>query len=123
MQPLEQHTFSFNIYTLDLTRGCLFRGDETVKLRPKSFETLRHLVVNSGRLVSKTELNIARIYALGGKSEEAVKWLRITVTEGFSHYPLFARDTFLDPIRETTAFKQFMAEMKSRWEGYQRQFG
>jgi len=67
--------------------------------------------------------NIARIYALGGKSEEAVKWLRITATEGFSHYPLFARDTFLDPIRENTAFKQFMAEMKSRWEGYQRQFG
>jgi tetratricopeptide (TPR) repeat protein len=67
--------------------------------------------------------NIARIYALGGKGEEAVKWLRITVTEGFPHYPLFARDTFLDPIREDTAFKQFMAEMKSRWEGYQRQFG
>jgi hypothetical protein len=52
-----------------------------------------------------------------------VKWLRITVTEGFPHYPLFARDALLDPVREDAAFKQFMTEMKSRWEGYQRQFG
>ena len=67
--------------------------------------------------------NIARIYALGGKSEEALKWLRVTVAEGFPCYPLFARDPFLDPIREDPAFVQFMAGMKMRWEGYQREFG
>jgi hypothetical protein len=67
--------------------------------------------------------DLARIYALGGKSEEAVKWLRVTVQEGFPCYPLFARDSMLDPIRKDPAFLQFMAEMKTRWEGYQRQFG
>ena len=67
--------------------------------------------------------NIARIYALDGKGEEALSWMRVTVTEGFAHYPLFERDRFLDPIREDPAFKQFMAEMKTRWEGYQREFG
>lgn len=67
--------------------------------------------------------NIARIYALDGKSEEALKWLRVTVAEGFPHYPLFKRDTFLDGIRNDPAFKQFMSEMKMRWEGYQREFG
>ena len=67
--------------------------------------------------------NIARIYALGGKSEEALKWLRATVAEGFPHYPLFERDTFLDLIRDDPAFKQFLSEMKTRWEGYQREFG
>jgi serine/threonine-protein kinase len=66
---------------------------------------------------------LARIYALGGRSEKAVEWLRITVDEGFPCYPLFARDSFLDPIRKDPAFLQFMAEMKTRWEGYQRQFG
>jgi eukaryotic-like serine/threonine-protein kinase len=66
---------------------------------------------------------IARIYALGGKSEEALKWLRVTVKEGFPCYPLFARDSFLDPIRKDPAFVQFMAEMKTRWEGYQRELG
>ncbi|MCA1849595.1 MAG: tetratricopeptide repeat protein, partial [Acidobacteria bacterium] len=66
---------------------------------------------------------LARIYALGGKTEEALKWLRVTVQEGFPCYPLFARDPFLDRIREDPAFIQFMAEMKARWEGYQREFG
>jgi len=67
--------------------------------------------------------DLARIYALNRKSEEALKWLRKTVNEGFPSYPLFARDSFLDPIRKDPAFMQFMAEMKTRWEGYQREFG
>ncbi|MCI0420248.1 MAG: hypothetical protein L0387_32110 [Acidobacteria bacterium] len=67
--------------------------------------------------------NIARIYALGGKSEEALKWLRVTVQEGFPCYPLFLRDSMLDRIRKDPAFLQFMTEMKTRWEGYQREFG
>ncbi|CAN5707872.1 hypothetical protein BH20ACI3_BH20ACI3_03260 [soil metagenome] len=66
---------------------------------------------------------LARIYALDGKSEEALKWLRITVKEGFPCYTLFARDSFLDPIRKDPAFIQFMTEMKIRWEGYRREFG
>lgn len=67
--------------------------------------------------------NIARIYALGGRSNEALKWLRVTVAEGFPHYPLFARDPFLNPIREDSAFKQFMEEMKVKWEDYKKAFG
>jgi DNA-binding winged helix-turn-helix (wHTH) protein/TolB-like protein len=67
--------------------------------------------------------NIARIYALGGKSHEALKWLHVTVKEGFPCYPLFARDPFLNRIRQDPAFKQFLEEMKIRWEGYQRDFG
>jgi DNA-binding winged helix-turn-helix (wHTH) protein/TolB-like protein len=66
--------------------------------------------------------NIARIYALGGKTQEALKWLRTTVDAGFPHYPLFARDKFLDPIRQDPAFQRFMEEMKQRWEGYLREF-
>ncbi len=67
--------------------------------------------------------DVGRIYALGGKSEEALKWLRTTANEGFPCYPLFARDSFLDPIRNDPAFIQFMVEMKTRWEGYRREFG
>jgi serine/threonine protein kinase len=67
--------------------------------------------------------DIARIYALDSKSEEALKWLRITVKEGFPCYTLFARDSFLDPIRKDPAFIQFMTEIKTRWEGYRREFG
>ena len=67
--------------------------------------------------------NIARIYALDGKSAEALKWMHVTVNEGFPHYPLFERDPFLDPIREDPSFKDFMAEMKRRWEGYKSAVG
>ena len=67
--------------------------------------------------------NIARIYALAGNGEAAVKWLRATVKEGFPCYPLFARDSFLDRIRSDAAFQQFMTEMKTRWENYRKEFG
>jgi len=46
----------FNGFTLDLARGRLLRGDLEVKLRPKSFEMLRYLIENHGRLISKEEL-------------------------------------------------------------------
>ena len=49
-------SFSFGSYTLDLNRGALLRGSDEVKLRPKSYETLKYLVVNGGRLIPKAEL-------------------------------------------------------------------
>jgi hypothetical protein len=52
-----------------------------------------------------------------------VKWLRVTVKEGFPCYPLFARDPYLNSIRNDPAFIQFITEMKERWEGYQRELG
>src|SRR5262245_42652568 len=48
--------FRFDRYTLDLARGCLRSGNREVELRPKSFEVLRYLVENAGRLVSKDEI-------------------------------------------------------------------
>jgi DNA-binding winged helix-turn-helix (wHTH) protein len=48
--------FSFAGYSLDVIRGSLLRGTEEVKLRPQSYEALKYLVVNAGRLVPKAEL-------------------------------------------------------------------
>src|SRR5215475_15513211 len=47
---------SFDKFALDLTRGCLLREGKEIKLRPQTFETLKFLVENSGRLISKDEL-------------------------------------------------------------------
>jgi DNA-binding winged helix-turn-helix (wHTH) protein/TolB-like protein len=55
MQKLSHQTHSFDGFTLDLTRGCLLRGIEEVRLRPKAFEVLSYLVANNLRLVSKDE--------------------------------------------------------------------
>jgi adenylate cyclase len=57
MHTLDHQVFQFGSFRLDLTRGCVFDGDREIELRPKSFEVLRYLVENAGRLVSKDELN------------------------------------------------------------------
>lgn len=56
MQKLHYQTLLFADFKLDLTRGCLLQGAREVKLRPKSFDVLKYLVENGGRLVSKEEL-------------------------------------------------------------------
>ncbi|MCY7345144.1 MAG: helix-turn-helix transcriptional regulator [Pyrinomonadaceae bacterium] len=56
MQKLTHQIYSFDEFTLDLTRGCLLRGGSEIKLRPKSFEVLKYLAENGGRLITKDEL-------------------------------------------------------------------
>jgi DNA-binding winged helix-turn-helix (wHTH) protein len=55
MQPLERE-FKFEGFTLDLKRGCLRGAGGEIELRPKSFEVLRYLVEDAGRLVPRDEL-------------------------------------------------------------------
>ncbi|HUR96617.1 MAG TPA: winged helix-turn-helix domain-containing protein [Pyrinomonadaceae bacterium] len=66
--------------------------------------------------------NIACIYALGGNSAEAVRWLRETAKSGFPEYLLFEREHYLDPIRQSPEFVQFMTEMKAEHERLEREF-
>lgn len=56
MQKVSHHLRCFDEFTLDLTRGCLLRGTEEVRLPPKPFEALTYLIENPGRLISKAEL-------------------------------------------------------------------
>src|SRR5262249_3305014 len=67
--------------------------------------------------------NIACIYALAGKSEEAWKWFRETAATGFPCYPLFEHDSYLDRIRHTPAFTQFIVGQREQWEHYRQEFG
>jgi formylglycine-generating enzyme required for sulfatase activity len=46
----------FDKFSLDLARGCLRLGDQDLELRPKTFEVLKFLAMNAGRLVAKQEL-------------------------------------------------------------------
>ena len=56
MQPAAAKIFSFEGFRLDLGRGSLCNEQGEIELRPKSFEVLRYLVGNAGRLVAKEEL-------------------------------------------------------------------
>ena len=48
--------YQFGEFTLDVTRGCVLKAGEEIKLRPKVYETLKYLVENPGRLIGKQEL-------------------------------------------------------------------
>lgn len=48
--------YQFAGFTLDVVKGCVRKGDEEIKLRPKVFDMLKYLVENSGRLIGKQEL-------------------------------------------------------------------
>jgi TolB-like protein/DNA-binding winged helix-turn-helix (wHTH) protein/Flp pilus assembly protein TadD len=54
-------SWRFENFRLDCGQGELWSGDQPVALSPKEFETLRVLVENAGRLVSKEEL-ISRVW-------------------------------------------------------------
>jgi serine/threonine protein kinase/tetratricopeptide (TPR) repeat protein len=67
--------------------------------------------------------DVACVYALAGKSQEAVKWLKETANTGFPNYPLFERDPFLNRIRQAPEFIQFMSDQKAQWEKLRAEFG
>jgi DNA-binding winged helix-turn-helix (wHTH) protein len=49
----DDRAYSFGEFKLDIARGALLRAGVEIKLRPKSFAVLCHLVERAGRLVSK----------------------------------------------------------------------
>jgi adenylate cyclase len=59
MDQIAQKILRFDRFTLDLTRGFLRGGHQDIELRPKTFEVLRYLAENAGRLVLKQELSEA----------------------------------------------------------------
>src|SRR5262249_28254194 len=66
--------------------------------------------------------DMACVYALEGKGAEAVKWLREAAVTGFQLYPRYERDAYLNPIRQTPEFIQFLAEMKAQNDRYRHEF-
>ncbi len=120
--------------------------DERLSRTPENYETLMQqalLLALKGdfrgaearvpEIIARIQLNdesrhhstydAACIFALAGKSAQAVKWLRETAATGFPNYPLFERDPYLDRIRAAPEFVQFMADEKARWDEYRREFG
>jgi predicted ATPase/DNA-binding winged helix-turn-helix (wHTH) protein len=53
---MSSSNYRFGDFTLDVAKGCVFKGKEEIKLRPKVYDALKYLVANPGRLVGKQEL-------------------------------------------------------------------
>lgn len=56
MEALQDAKFTFDDFELDCAKRQLKRDGEPVALKSKTFDLLQHLVENSGRLVTKSEL-------------------------------------------------------------------
>jgi adenylate cyclase len=54
--PSQPALIRFDRYVLDLRRGALRSGADDIDIRPKTFEVLKLLVENAGRLVAKDEI-------------------------------------------------------------------
>ena len=62
----------FEAFTLDPANELLWKGEEKVRLRPKTFALLRHLALRPGALVTKTEL-LNAVWGECNVGEEALK--------------------------------------------------
>ena len=52
----EERRIRFDHFDLDLVNECLWRGSQSIKLRPKAFAVLEHLLGRPGQLVTKENL-------------------------------------------------------------------
>ncbi|MFH1764989.1 MAG: tetratricopeptide repeat protein [Gemmatimonadota bacterium] len=59
-------------------------------------------------------------FAVLGREEESVGWLRRAADLGFINWPVFSGiDLFLDSIREGPVFEEFLEEIRGRWEAFE----
>lgn len=54
-------------------------------------------------------------YAQLGQPADARQWLAESARTGFPCYPWYVRDPLLDPLREDSAFRAFLAGLREEW--------
>ncbi|HWQ03595.1 MAG TPA: hypothetical protein VNL38_03860 [Candidatus Nitrosotenuis sp.] len=75
------------------------------------------LLTKAGSYLDHAAHAIAAAYAVLGRADESLEWLRIGMNHGYINYPFLSKhDRLLDPIRSDSRFAQFLEEVKSRWE-------
>lgn len=112
--PEDYHTFALRALLMAL-KGNSAEADALVK-------TAVAKVPNNSENYHHQTYFVACVRAVEGDSAESVKWLRETASSGYPDYPLFASDPFLDRVRQSPEFIQFLAEQKAQWERFQQEF-
>ena len=112
----------FRVWELPLNRALPFALKGDFRSAEAAIPSILSLHPVKDFYYHHSAYGIACIYALEGKSVEAVRWLREAAATGFRCYPLFEHDAFLNRIRQAPEFIQFMAEMKAQYDRYRREF-
>lgn len=72
----------------------------------------------SAHWVEYLALFLADGYALIGRRDEALRWLRVAVA-GFVHYPFLAtQDAFLESLRGDAEYEALMQQVQRRWQAF-----
>jgi DNA-binding winged helix-turn-helix (wHTH) protein/tetratricopeptide (TPR) repeat protein len=87
--PSPRH-IHFAPFALDLVNECLWKGPEAIKLRPKTFAVLEHLVSKPGELVTKHDL-IAAVWPDTFVGDAVLKVAIRQIREALSDNPKLPR--------------------------------
>jgi tetratricopeptide (TPR) repeat protein len=98
---------------LALLRALQGRHAEAQALVPRILS-----IVQRNRSYHHVTYSIARIYALGGKADDAAHWLKETIDGGFPCYPLMASDTLLDPVRSAPEIQALLVGLRSQSDAF-----
>ena len=58
---IQEHAIAFGSFRLETPPGRLWQGDHLIPLRPRCLAMLRYLAAHPGRLVTKAEVQAARV--------------------------------------------------------------
>jgi eukaryotic-like serine/threonine-protein kinase len=77
------------------------------------------LLEQSARWVEYLAWMLAGGYALIGRRDEALRWLRRSVELGFIHYPVLSKvDPLLESLRGDAEYQALMQQVHQRWQAF-----
>jgi eukaryotic-like serine/threonine-protein kinase len=65
---------------------------------------------------------VAAAYAILGKTDSALTWVRRASETGFPNYPVFRDDPYLKSLHELPEYRRFLSALKRQWVAFDREF-
>ncbi len=102
-----------NDFSMNAVKAILFAQQQK---KQQAFECLRKAEQgsnNSRGHFHHVAYDIGTAYALLGENEKAMYWLNWAVENGFPCYASYAKDEFLDGLRDNESFKKLLMDVKA----------
>lgn len=95
-------------------RGDAERAETALRsaTRSKQLFTYSHHVAHTA----------AAAFAILGKTDSAVTWLRRASETGFPHYPVFRDDPHLTNLRDVPEYRRLLSALKRQWVAFHHEF-
>jgi TolB-like protein len=86
---------------------------------PAAVTYVNPLLEKAAHWVEYLALMLADGYALAGRRDDAIRWLREAVDRGLINSPLLAtRDLFLESLRGDAEYQELMQQVYRRWQAF-----